>query len=129
MEGELNKKSVLLLYTGGTMGMKPLPDGSLAPARGYLTEQIKALPELTQQIMPAISIHESDPLLDSSCMGPAHWATIAQDIEKAYLQFDGFVVIMGTDTMAYASSALSFMLENLGKTVVFTGSQIPFCEV
>ena len=62
-------------------------------------------------------------------MGPCHWVQIASDIEANYLEYDGFVVIMGTDTMAYASSALSFMPENLGKTVVFTGSQIPFCEV
>ena len=62
-------------------------------------------------------------------IGPQDWIKIANDIESHYLQFDGFVVIMGTDTMAYASSALSFMLENLGKCVVFTGSQIPFCEV
>eukprot|EP01036_Dinobryon_divergens_P033470 gene33470-43256_t len=62
-------------------------------------------------------------------MGPDNWAEIADDIGKNYFDYDGFVVIMGTDTMAYASSALSFMLENLGKTVVFTGSQIPFCHV
>ncbi len=79
--------------------------------------------------MPYFAIKEYDPLLDSSCMGPGDWVKIASDIEENYLAYDGFVVIMGTDTMAYASSALSFMLENLGKTVVFTGSQIPFCEV
>ena len=62
-------------------------------------------------------------------MGPEHWIRIAQQIETSYFHYDGFVVIMGTDTMAYASSAISFMVENLGKTVVFTGSQIPFCEV
>ena len=69
------------------------------------------------------------PLIDSSCMGPTNWVDIATDIEQNYLNYDGFVVIMGTDTMAYAASALSFMLENLAKTVVFTGSQIPFAEV
>ena len=62
-------------------------------------------------------------------MGPEHWIRIAQQIETSYFHYDGFVVIMGTDTMAYASSAISFMIEKLGKTVVFTGSQIPFCEV
>jgi len=62
-------------------------------------------------------------------MGPIDWVKIASDIEAGYFNYDGFVIIMGTDTMAYASSALSFMLENLGKTIVFTGSQIPFCEV
>ena len=59
-------------------------------------------------------------------MGPPDWANIATDIETHYLDFDGFVVIMGTDTMAYAASALSFMLENLGKSVIFTGSQVNY---
>jgi L-asparaginase len=66
--------------------------------------------------------------LDSSDIGPADWALLANDIKTNYLHFDGFVILMGTDTMCYAASALSFMLENLGKPVVFTGSQIPLCE-
>jgi L-asparaginase len=79
--------------------------------------------------MPEFTIMEYDPLLDSSCMGPKDWIKICQDIEENYLNYNGFVVIMGTDTMAYAASAVSFMLENLGKPVIFTGSQIPYCEV
>lgn len=66
--------------------------------------------------------HEEDPLLDSSCFSPSDWAKIAEDIERAYHSYDGFVVCMGTDTMAYTASALSFMLENLGKTVSVLGS-------
>lgn len=123
------KKRVLLVYTGGTMGMKMQVDGSLAPEQNYLTERINTLPEMTRPEMPEYSIIEYTPLLDSSCMGPKDWIKIASDIENNYNDYDGFVVIMGTDTMAYAASAMSFMLENLGKTVVFTGSQIPFCEV
>ncbi len=69
------------------------------------------------------------PLIDSSCMGVDHWVKIVEDIEENYDTYDGFVVIMGTDTMSYASSALSYMLENLAKPVIFTGSQVPFCEV
>ena len=111
------------------MGMRPTADGSLAPERGYLTERILELPEMKRPEMPDFSIIEYDPLLDSSCMGPSHWIQICSDIERHYEKYDGFVVIMGTDTMAYASSAVSFMLENLSKTVVFTGSQIPFFEV
>jgi L-asparaginase len=122
-------KRVLIIYTGGTMGMVARDDGSLAPEAGYLTARINELPEMSHPEMPAYDIHEYDPLLDSSMMGPADWVRIAETIETHYLHYDGYVVIMGTDTMAYASSALSFMLENLGKTVVFTGSQIPFCEV
>lgn len=111
------------------MGMRPGPDGALSPERGYLTDRIKELPEMSRPEMPNFTIIEYDPLLDSSCMGPSDWVKICKDIENNYLKYDGFVVLMGTDTMAYASSAVSFMLENLGKTVVFTGSQIPFCEV
>lgn len=128
-EGKSTSKRVLILYTGGTMGMRPSSDGSLAPSAGYLTERIQEMSELQSPEMPAYTIKEYDPLIDSSMMGPSHWVAIATDIEENYLDYDGFVVIMGTDTMAYASSAMSFMLENLGKTVVFTGSQIPFCEV
>ena len=109
--------------------MRHNEDGSLAPEPGYLTARIRELPELTRPEMPTYAISEFDPLLDSSCMGPSDWVKIAHEIEQNYERFDGFVVIMGTDTMAYASSALSFMLENLTKPVVFTGSQIPFYEV
>jgi L-asparaginase len=125
----VHRKKVLMLYTGGTMGMVIQRDGSLSPQPGYLTASINELPEMQRPEMPIYDIKEYDPLMDSSCMGPNEWQKIATDIEENYLEYDGFVVIMGTDTMAYASSALSFMLENLGKTVVFTGSQIPFCEV
>jgi L-asparaginase len=61
-------------------------------------------------------------------MGPGDWALLARDIQTNYYHFDGFVILMGTDTMAYAATALSFMLENLGKPVIFTGSQIPLCQ-
>lgn len=111
------------------MGMKPQADGSLAPEKGFLTKEISQSQEISRPEMPVISIIEYAPLLDSSCMGPSDWSNVARDIHKHYLAYDGFVVIMGTDTMAYTASALSFMLENLGKPVVFTGSQIPFSEV
>lgn len=124
-----NKRRVMIIYTGGTMGMRTQADGSLAPEAGFLTAEINKAPEMTAREMPDYTIKEYNPLLDSSCMGPSDWSQIATDIAENYLHYDGFVVIMGTDTMAYAASAMSFMLENLGKTVVFTGSQIPFCEV
>eukprot|EP01031_Cornospumella_fuschlensis_P041119 gene41119-50165_t len=129
-EGNQERKKVLMLYTGGTMGMMAKEDGSLAPKQGYLTEQIEVhMPEFQRPEMPLVKVKEYEPLLDSSCMGPSDWTKIAIDIEENYDIYDGFVVIMGTDTMAYASSALSFMLENLGKSVIFTGSQIPFYDV
>lgn len=129
LDGFSNKR-VLVLCTGGTLTMAPdkRQDGSLAPVEGALTNYLKNMPELQSSNMPDVFVHEYKPLLDSSDMGPSDWAVLANDIQSNYLYFDGFVIVYGTDTMAYAASALSFMLENLGKPVVFTGSQIPLCE-
>ena len=104
---------VLALLTGGTMGMKPNARGSLEPEGGYLAEQMRLMPELERKRMPAYEVVEYAPLLDSADMVPQDWRRIAQDIAQSHNQFDGFVVIMGTDTMAYCASALSFMLEGL----------------
>mmetsp|Transcript_24440 Transcript_24440/g.58975 ORF Transcript_24440/g.58975 Transcript_24440/m.58975 type:complete len:270 (-) Transcript_24440:53-862(-) len=124
------RKRVLVLCTGGTLTMAPNPDmgGALSPVPGALTDFMKSMLELTNPKMPDVVVHEYSPLLDSSDMGPPDWQVIARDIKANYLHFDGFVVLMGTDTMAYTATALSFMLENLGKPVVFTGSQVPIGE-
>ncbi len=122
------KKRVYIIYTGGTIGMIPTSDG-YAPAPGYLAEQIRAMPELASPIMPEVDIHEYDPLLDSSDMTPADWHKIAGDIGANYKKYDGFIILHGTDTMAYTASALAFMLQGLRKPVILTGSQIPLCEV
>lgn len=124
------RKRVLVLCTGGTLTMSPNPDkgGALSPVPGALTDFMKSMLELTNDKMPDVVVHEYCPLLDSSDMGPADWQVLARDIKENYLYFDGFVVLMGTDTMAYTATALSFMLENLGKPVVFTGSQVPIAQ-
>mmetsp|Transcript_25801 Transcript_25801/g.54536 ORF Transcript_25801/g.54536 Transcript_25801/m.54536 type:complete len:505 (-) Transcript_25801:99-1613(-) len=125
------RKRVLVLCTGGTLTMSndPTKGNSLAPVQGALTKYLAGMPELTEDPeMPEIISHEYKPLIDSSDMGPGDWAMLARDINKNYFFFDGFVILMGTDTMAYAASALSFMLQNLGKPVIFTGSQIPLRE-
>ncbi|KAL7502827.1 hypothetical protein ACHAXN_000726 [Cyclotella atomus] len=107
----------------------PTKGNSLAPVQGALTSYLAGMSELTSDPeMPEITSHEYTPLIDSSDMGPGDWAMLARDINTNYYYFDGFVVLMGTDTMAYAASALSFMLQNLGKPVIFTGSQIPLRE-
>eukprot|EP00903_Cladosiphon_okamuranus_P020855 g19154.t1 len=130
MAGVRHKPTVLVINTGGTLGMRKDSSGGLAPVPGYFTSQMLQMEDLaTADDMPFFDIVEYDPLLDSSCFQPSDWVQIAVDIGRAYQHYDGFVVCMGTDTMAYAASALSFMLENLGKTVVFTGSQIPLAEV
>jgi L-asparaginase len=84
---------------------------------------------LRNRAIPGFTIHEYDPLLDSSNMTPRQWVTIARDIAANYHRYDGFVVLHGTDTMAYTASALPFMLRGLAKPVIVSGSQIPLCEV
>mmetsp|Transcript_3540 Transcript_3540/g.7633 ORF Transcript_3540/g.7633 Transcript_3540/m.7633 type:complete len:476 (-) Transcript_3540:128-1555(-) len=126
-----HRKRVLILCTGGTLTMSndPAQGNSLAPVQGALTSYLETMRELTEDPeMPEVVAHEYSPLIDSSDMGPGDWALIAEDIATNYYHFDGFVVLTGTDTMAFASSALSFMFQNLGKPVIFTGSQIPLRE-
>jgi len=122
------KKRVYVIYTGGTIGMRPTSEG-YAPAPGYLADQIMAMPELASDLMPEVEIQEYAPLLDSANMTPDDWGKIAGDIGVHYQAHDGFIILHGTDTMAYTASALPFMLQGLGKPVVLTGSQIPLCEV
>lgn len=122
------RKRVYIAYTGGTIGMKRSPGGYL-PEPGFLQEQMGAMPELGHDSMPEFVIHEYAPLLDSSNMTPREWVKIAHDIADHYRDFDGFIVLHGTDTMAYTASALPFLLQGLRKPVIITGSQIPLCEV
>ncbi|MDO6446989.1 asparaginase [Colwellia sp. 1_MG-2023] len=122
------KKRIYIAYTGGTIGMKASKNGYI-PVKGHLTESINAMPDFHREEMPDFTIHEYQPLIDSSNMTPADWQRIADDIDKNYHAYDGFVVLHGTDTMAYTSSALSFMFENLSKPIIVTGSQIPFSQL
>lgn len=122
------KKSIYVAYTGGTIGMRRSAHGYI-PVSGYLQQQLASMPEFHRPEMPDFIIHEYDPLMDSSDMTPADWQRIALDIQHHYQQFDGFVILHGTDTMAFSASALSFMLENLQKPVIVTGSQIPLAEL
>jgi L-asparaginase len=124
----MTRKSIYIAYTGGTIGMHRSPQGYI-PVTGFMTQTLAQLPEFHRDEMPSFSVHEYEPLIDSSDMTPAHWQQIADDIKHHYEQYDGFVVLHGTDTMAYTASALSFMLENLSKPVIVTGSQIPLCEL
>ncbi len=137
----MSERRVLMIYTGGTIGMIKGPRG-YAPAPGKFMEMLQRLPSFQDPDQPPgvtpVSRHgrrihyammEYEPLLDSSNMGMEDWVRIARDIERYYDDYDAFLVLHGTDTMAYTASALSFMLENLNKTVIVTGSQIPLSEV
>ncbi|MFT5635066.1 MAG: L-asparaginase [Cognaticolwellia sp.] len=122
------RKRIYIAYTGGTIGMKPSENGYI-PQKQHLTDAIMKMPDFHREEMPEFTINEYHPLIDSSNMSPADWQHIANDIKQHYDEYDGFVVLHGTDTMAYTSSALSFMLENLSKPVIVTGSQIPLSQL
>lgn len=122
------KKRIYIAYTGGTIGMKKSPNGYI-PVEGYVTDVLNSMTELNRPEMPDFTISEFSPVLDSSNMSPNDWQNIANDINKNYNDYDGFVVLHGTDTMAYTASALSFMLDSLDKPVIVTGSQIPLSEI
>lgn len=117
------KVSILIIYTGGTIGMiKNHKSGSLIPFN--FSEIEKNVPEI-KSLGYNIETISLNPLVDSSNINIDSWVKIAKIIEKNYNKYNGFVVLHGTDTMAYSASALSFMLENLNKPVIFTGSQLP----
>ena len=113
--------SVLLIYTGGTIGMIENPETGALENFNF-DHLLKHVPEL-KRFNYRISSYQFDPPLDSSDMEPAYWAKLVKIINYNYDYFDGFVILHGTDTMAYTASALSFMLENLSKPVILTGSQ------
>lgn len=169
-----NFSKVLIIYVGGTIGMKKNGLNGYEPVKDYLYETLKSMPqfhdpEFYQEwlsskklngfsnselddiderkssetlhedfpcLVTAVSVYgkrifyqilEYDELLDSSNMTISDWVKIASDIERYYKSFDAFIVLHGSDTMVYTASALSFMLENLGKTVILTGSQVFHC--
>ena len=122
------KKHIYVAYTGGTIGMRPSPQGYV-PVAGFLSDTLANMPEFHRDEMPDFTIHEYDSLIDSSDMQPDDWQQIADDIQEHYDSYDGFIILHGTDTMAFTASALSFMLENLTKPVIVTGSQIPLAEL
>ncbi|MGQ5525209.1 asparaginase domain-containing protein [Chitinimonas sp. PSY-7] len=119
-------KHLFVIYAGGTIGMKATPQGH-SPVPGYLPAELAQIAARTPNF-PAYTLKEYAPLIDSSNLKPEHWNAMAADISRNYADYDGFVIIHGTDTLAYTASALSFMLENLGKPVVVTGAMVPLSE-
>ena len=115
--------SILIIYMGGTIGMKTdAATGALVPFDfGAIYEEFPSLKRLNVDI----EVYTLSPVIDSSNVSPENWLMLARLIRDNYARYDGFVVLHGTDTMSYTASALSFLLENLAKPVVFTGSQIP----
>lgn len=122
-----NKPRILLIYTGGTIGM--IEDSETHALKPFdFNHLIENVPKL-KMLNYVIDNIQFQPPLDSSDINPAHWSLIVRSIAENYDNYDGFVVLHGTDTMAYTASALSFMLRNLSKPVIITGSQLPIGEV
>ena len=123
MDNTKTKASLLLIYTGGTIGMKQDPtDLTLKPFNfGQILEEVPELAKFAYRIDSC----SFDPIIDSSDIEPSSWQALARLIYGRYDDYDGFIVLHGTDTMSYSASALSFMLEGLTKPVIFTGSQLP----
>ncbi|HAW07200.1 MAG TPA: L-asparaginase 1, partial [Rikenellaceae bacterium] len=123
-EHDVTRKSALLLiYTGGTIGMKQdMKDLTLKPFD--FSQILEEVPEITKFAFK-IDTKTFDPPIDSSDVEPSLWQDLAKLIKEQYENYDGFIILHGTDTMSYSASALSFMLDGLTKPVVFTGSQLP----
>ena len=123
----LSKSNILLIYTGGTIGMmKDFETGALKAFN--FKKLLQKIPELKQLECSIETLSFKKPI-DSSNMNPNEWIKLATIIEENYTNFDGFVILHGSDTMSYSAAALSFMLENLTKPVVFTGSQLPIGDL
>jgi len=122
-----DQPSILIIYTGGTIGMiKDQQTGALVPFNfDNIYDQIPVLKKFDYELQ----FYCFEPIMDSSNMNPESWVKLVEIIEKNYEQYDGFVILHGSDTMAYSASALSFMLENLNKPIIFTGSQLPLGEI
>ncbi|XP_076656794.1 L-asparaginase 1 [Halictus rubicundus] len=148
--GSVPESRILVLYTGGTIGMVRNDDGVLVPKANVIVKNLRKYPHMHDEkyanerfgsmgplVLPLTAtdnrrvlynVLEYSPLYDSSNMTMDDWIHIANDIKQAYEHFDGFVVLHGTDTLSYTASALSFMLESLGKIVIITGSQVPIFD-
>ncbi len=123
----LSKAKILLIYTGGTIGMKK--DFATGALKAFnFSKLLQRIPELKLLDCEIESISFENPI-DSSNMNPQKWAQLATMIEDNYSAFDGFVVLHGSDTMSYTASALSFMMEHLAKPIIFTGSQLPIGDL
>jgi len=122
------KKRILVVYTGGTIGMQP-SDKGYVPVAGFDQLLTSCLHKKAASQLPDYEVLELDRLIDSSNLVPADWTLIASQLRHLWKDYDGFIVLHGTDTMAYTAAMLSFMLQGIDKPVILTGSQIPLTEL
>ncbi|PID66980.1 MAG: L-asparaginase 1 [Gammaproteobacteria bacterium] len=119
---------VLIIYTGGTIGMEKTAEGTYQPTAGFAQLAQKTIAPAIWRQMPTHEYVEISPAIDSADITPKHWQHLAEIIIEHYDNYAGFIILHGTDTMAYTASMLSFLLGGLDKTVILTGSQIPLTE-
>ena len=124
----MKRKKVLIIHTGGTVGMKRT-EGGYAPIPGFLRSALDGVPDMKKEGMPEWELVEMPSILDSSNVSVSEWNEIARMIYDSYDDYDGYVILHGTDTMAYTASALSFILKNNSKPIILTGSQIPLASI
>ncbi len=120
----VRNKKIYILYTGGTIGMIESRKGYI-PKRGYLESKLKEIMKDKEHLIGKYDIHEYHPLSDSANIKPKDWLKMANTIRNVYHKYDAFIIIHGTDTMAYTASALAYIFENLSKPVIITGSIVP----
>ncbi|MFG1487947.1 asparaginase [Oceanospirillum sp. HFRX-1_2] len=120
----MTQKHLLIIYTGGTIGMQPSEQG-FQPGKGFENQVAHALKQTPLRNLPHYTFLELDKLIDSSGIQPSDWQSLADLLRQHWADYDGFIILHGTDTMAYTASALSFMLQGQDKAVILTGSQIP----
>lgn len=124
----MTQAHILILHVGGTIGMEPSTQG-YAPVAGFAARLEAALATQPANSLPTYTIIESERLIDSANLHPSDWLNLADTLAAHWQQYDGFIILHGTDTMAYTASMLSFMLRGIDKPVLFTGSQIPLASV
>lgn len=123
----MNDTSILIIYTGGTIGM--IKDHETGVLKPFNFDNLYSYIPVLKDFHYHLEVVSFEPLIDSSNINPTHWVNLVEIIQKDYENYDGFVILHGSDTMAYTASALSFMLENLNKPVIVTGSQLPLGEL
>ncbi len=121
-------RKVLVIYTGGTIGMQPSANGYV-PVAGFEQLLRNRLDHSHHALLPAFDVLEYEQLIDSANLTPDHWTQLAESISAHYDDYQGFIILHGTDTMAFSAAALSFMLRGLDKPVIITGAQIPLSQL
>lgn len=122
------KRKILIIYAGGTIGMQATENGYV-PVAGFEQRLRAQLSSASADQLPAFEVLELEQLIDSSNLQPHHWTVLGGIIRAHWSQYDGFILLHGTDTMAYTASMLSFMLQGMDKPVIVTGSQIPLAQL